>query len=84
MIAWIIVTIDGGTFVTVDNIVGMFQRSVALGIVAAGQTVVILAGSLDLSVAYVISPRVADGRRDDGRPDVQHHPRDPAGARHAA
>jgi ribose transport system permease protein len=55
VIAWIIVTIDGGTFVTVDNIVGMFQRSVALGIVAAGQTVVILAGSLDLSVAYVIS-----------------------------
>ena len=45
VIAWIIVTIDGGTFVTVDNIVGMFQRSVALGIVSAGQTVVILAGS---------------------------------------
>ena len=55
VIAWIIVTIDGGTFVTVDNIVGMFQRSVALGIVAAGQTVVILAGSLDLSVGYLIS-----------------------------
>ena len=33
----------------------MLQRSVALGIVAAGQTVVILCGSLDLSVAYVIS-----------------------------
>jgi ribose transport system permease protein len=55
VIAWIIVTIDGGTFVTVDNIVGMLQRSVALGIVSAGQTVVILAGSLDLSVAYLIS-----------------------------
>jgi ribose transport system permease protein len=55
VIAWIIVTIDGGTFVTVDNIVSMLQRSVALGIVSAGQTVVILAGSLDLSVAYVIS-----------------------------
>ncbi len=55
VIAWIVVTIDGGTFVTVDNIVGMLQRSVALGIVSAGQTVVILAGSLDLSVSYVIS-----------------------------
>jgi ribose transport system permease protein len=55
VIAWIIVTVDGGNFVTVGNIVNMLQRSVALGIVAAGQTVVILAGSLDLSVAYVIS-----------------------------
>jgi ribose/xylose/arabinose/galactoside ABC-type transport system permease subunit len=55
VIAWIIVTIDGGTFLTVDNIVGMLQRSVALGIVSAGQTVAILAGSLDLSVSYVIS-----------------------------
>ena len=33
----------------------MLQRSVALGIVAVGQTLAILAGSLDLSVAYVIS-----------------------------
>ena len=53
--AWVVVTIDGGSFLTVDNVVGMLQRSVALGIVAAGQTVVILCGSLDLSVAYVIS-----------------------------
>jgi ribose transport system permease protein len=55
LIAWAVVAIDGGNFLTVDNVVGMLQRSVALGIVAAGQTVVILAGSLDLSVAYVIS-----------------------------
>jgi ribose transport system permease protein len=53
--AWVSVTADGGDFLTVDNVVNMLQRSVALGIVAAGQTVVILAGSLDLSVAYVIS-----------------------------
>jgi ribose transport system permease protein len=53
--AFVVVTIDGGSFLTVDNVVGMLQRSVALGIVAAGQTVVILCGSLDLSVAYVIS-----------------------------
>ena len=37
------------------NIVNMLQRSVALGIVSAGQTVVILLGSLDLSVAQLIS-----------------------------
>ena len=37
---------------TVTNIL---QRSVALGIVAVGQTVAILAGSLDLSVSYLIS-----------------------------
>jgi ribose transport system permease protein len=55
VLAWIIVTIDGGTFLTVSNIVNMLQRSVALGIVAAGQTVAILAGSLDLSVAFLIS-----------------------------
>jgi ribose transport system permease protein len=56
ILAWIVVSIwGGGDFFTVDNIVGMLQRSVALGIVAAGQTLVILAGSLDLSVAYLIS-----------------------------
>ena len=33
----------------------ILQRSVALGIVSAGQTVVILLGSLDLSVAWLIS-----------------------------
>jgi ribose transport system permease protein len=55
IIAWVIVTIDGGTFLTVPNVVNMLQRSVALGIVSAGQTVVILLGSLDLSVAQLIS-----------------------------
>jgi ribose transport system permease protein len=55
LLAWIIVTIDGGSFLTVSNIVNMLQRSVALGIVSAGQTVVILLGSLDLSVAQLIS-----------------------------
>ena len=33
----------------------IFVRSVALGIVAVGQTFVIIAGSIDLSVAYTIS-----------------------------
>ncbi len=47
-LAWIVVTIRGGDFLTVPNVVNMLQRSVALGIVAAGQTLVILLGSLDL------------------------------------
>jgi ribose transport system permease protein len=55
LVSWIAVAADGGNFFTVDNVVDMLQRSVALGIVAAGQTLVILGGSLDLSVAYVIS-----------------------------
>jgi ribose transport system permease protein len=55
VISWITVAIDGGSLLTVDNVVDMLVRSVALGIVSAGQTLVILGGSLDLSVAYVIS-----------------------------
>jgi ribose transport system permease protein len=53
--AWIVVAATGGDFMTIDNIRSMLIRSVALGIVAIGQTLVILAGSLDLSVAYLIS-----------------------------
>jgi ribose transport system permease protein len=53
--AWVIVSLTGRPFLTIDNLTSMLVRSVALGIVAAGQTVVILAGSLDLSVAYLIS-----------------------------
>jgi ribose transport system permease protein len=55
ILAWIVVTIKGGDFLTVPNIVNMLQRSVALGIVSVGQTCVILLGSLDLSVAQLIS-----------------------------
>ena len=55
ILSWIIVTIDGGEFLTTGNIVNMLQRSVALGIVSIGQTIVILLGSLDLSVAALIS-----------------------------
>lgn len=55
VLAWIVITIDGGQFLTTGNIVNMLQRSVALGIVSLGQTVVILLGSLDLSVAALIS-----------------------------
>ncbi|NAS26928.1 ABC transporter permease [Herbidospora sp. NEAU-GS84] len=53
-IGWALVAFDGGTF-TLNDLVGIQQRSAALGIVAIGQTLAILAGSLDLSVAYLIS-----------------------------
>lgn len=53
--AFAIVESTGGSFVTAGNVRNMLTRSVALGIVSVGQTLVILAGSLDLSVAYLIS-----------------------------
>ncbi len=55
LIGWLLVAVDGGQFLTLENLVGVQQRSAALGIVAVGQTLAILAGSLDLSVAYLIS-----------------------------
>jgi len=45
----------GGDFFTVSNIRDILVRSVALGVVSAGQTLVIVGGSLDLSVGYLIS-----------------------------
>src|ERR1700684_2815366 len=39
----------------VEGVIGLLQRMVALGIVAIGQTFVIPAGSIDLSVANLIS-----------------------------
>jgi len=38
-----------------DGVIGLLQRMVALGAVALGQTFTILAGSIDLSVANLIS-----------------------------
>ncbi len=43
------------TMLHVDGVVGLLQRMVGLGIVAVGQTFAILAGSIDLSVANLIS-----------------------------
>lgn len=52
----VIAVLTAGTrFIGPDNLTSILVRSVSLGLVAAGQTVVILAGSLDLSVAYLIS-----------------------------
>ncbi len=53
--ASVAVSLKGGQFLTVHNVTDILIRSVALGLVAVGQTFVILGGSLDLSVAYVVS-----------------------------
>ena len=56
LVAAVLVALFGrGTFISGANISNLAVRSVALGIVAVGQTFAILAGSLDLSVAYLIS-----------------------------
>ncbi|MFI8434599.1 ABC transporter permease [Streptomyces sp. NPDC079020] len=55
VLGWIVVAARGGDFFTVTNTVAILQNCVALGLVAVGQSVVILTGSLDLSVAYLIS-----------------------------
>ncbi|MGW4463932.1 ABC transporter permease [Micromonospora sp. NPDC004704] len=53
-VAWLLVELDGGDFMTVSNLQNMAVRSVALGLVAVGQTIVLIGGSLDLSVAYTV------------------------------
>jgi len=55
IVGWFLVEAKGGQLLSQDNVVGIQQRSAALGIVAVGQTLAILAGSLDLSVAFLIS-----------------------------
>src|SRR5215211_6687390 len=49
--SWILIVTTGGQV----NLTNTLIRSVALGMVAVGQTLVILGGSLDLSVAYQVS-----------------------------
>lgn len=51
VITWSLILATGGNL----NVTNTLVRSVALGIVAVGQTFVILGGSLDLSVAYQVS-----------------------------
>lgn len=56
LVGWVLVSLFGrGTWLSGTNLSNMAVRSVALGIVAVGQTFTILVGSLDLSVAYLIS-----------------------------
>jgi ribose transport system permease protein len=51
VVSWVLILTTGGQI----NLANTLVRSVALGIVAVGQTFVILGGSLDLSVAYQVS-----------------------------
>jgi ribose/xylose/arabinose/galactoside ABC-type transport system permease subunit len=51
LVTWGLILGSGGNL----NVTNTLVRSVALGIVAVGQTYVILGGSLDLSVAYQVS-----------------------------
>jgi len=54
--AYLLTTLFGrGDFLSSSTLTNMMVRSVALGIVAVGQTFVILGASIDLSVAYLIS-----------------------------
>lgn len=55
-IAWMLVSVFGrGGFLTGANVSNMLVRSVALGIVAVGQTFTVMGASIDLSVAHLIS-----------------------------
>ena len=54
-VGWLIVTIDGGQLFNQPTTVSLLHVATGLGLVAIGQTLVILGGSLDLSVAYVVS-----------------------------
>jgi ribose transport system permease protein len=54
-IGWLVVTIDGGQLFNQPTTVSLLHVAAGLGLVAVGQTVVIIGGSLDLSVAYVVS-----------------------------
>ncbi|MEU1854332.1 ABC transporter permease [Streptomyces sp. NPDC019990] len=54
-IGWIVVTVDGGRLFSLPTTVSLLHVAAGLGLVAVGQTLVIVGGSLDLSVAYVVS-----------------------------
>ncbi|GAA1287160.1 ABC transporter permease [Saccharothrix xinjiangensis] len=49
-----LVALDGGVLLDQDGVLTILTRGTALGLVAVGQTVVVVTGSLDLSVAYLV------------------------------
>ncbi|MET8085931.1 ABC transporter permease [Micromonospora sp. NPDC005194] len=55
VIGWLVVMLDGGQLFNQSTTVSLLHVAAGLGLVAVGQTLVILGGSLDLSVAFVIS-----------------------------
>lgn len=68
VIGSILVALRGGSYLDSSGILSILSDSTALGLVAIGQTVVILCGSLDLSVAFLIglcslvAAEIMDGR----------------------
>ncbi|WP_433795636.1 ABC transporter permease [Actinoplanes sp. CA-252034] len=54
-VGWLVVTVDGGRLFNQSTTVSLLHVAAGLGLVAVGQTVVVIGGSLDLSVAYVVS-----------------------------
>jgi ribose transport system permease protein len=54
-VGWLAVTADGGRLFSLPTTVSLLHVAAGLGLVAVGQTLVIIGGSLDLSVAYVVS-----------------------------
>ncbi|WP_436500033.1 ABC transporter permease [Actinokineospora sp. HUAS TT18] len=50
----ILVALQGGVLLDQGGILNILTRSTVLGLVAVGQTMVIVTGSLDLSVAYLV------------------------------
>ncbi|MDW8803950.1 ABC transporter permease [Streptomyces scabiei] len=54
-IGWLVVTIDGGRLFSLPTTVSLLHVAAGLGLVAVGQTLVVVGGSLDLSVAYTVS-----------------------------
>jgi ribose transport system permease protein len=55
VLGWVVVTVLGGQLFSVPTTVSLLHVAAGLGLVAVGQTLVIIGGSLDLSVAYVVS-----------------------------
>ncbi|ANZ41198.1 ABC transporter permease [Lentzea guizhouensis] len=49
----VLVALDGGVLLDHGGVLNILTRSTVLGLVAIGQTLVIVTGSLDLSVAYL-------------------------------
>lgn len=54
VIGSVLVGMQGGVLLDQGGIMNILTRSTALGLVAIGQTMVILTGKLDLSVAYLV------------------------------
>lgn len=50
----VLVGLNGGVLLDQGGILNILTRSTVLGLVAVGQTIVIITGSLDLSVAYLV------------------------------